>query len=60
MSEQLAANPLLIQYEYIRNLSDNVTLVTLPSNSPFLFDIESLMQSATQTVPPVTATPDGQ
>jgi regulator of protease activity HflC (stomatin/prohibitin superfamily) len=60
VSEQLAANPLLIQYEYIRNLSDNVTLVTLPSNSPFLFDIDSLMQSAPQTVPPVTATPDGQ
>lgn len=60
VSEQLAANPLLIQYEYIRNLSDNVTLVTLPSNSPFLFDFESLMQSAPQTVPPVTTTPDGQ
>jgi regulator of protease activity HflC (stomatin/prohibitin superfamily) len=42
VSEQLASNPSLIQYEYIRNLADNVSLVLLPSNSPFLFDLESL------------------
>jgi prohibitin 2 len=45
VSEQLAANPLLIQYEYIRNLSDNVSLITLPSSSPFLFDMESLLNT---------------
>ncbi|MBE2269985.1 MAG: prohibitin family protein, partial [Anaerolinea sp.] len=37
VSEVLAANPNLIQYEYVRNLSDNVELILLPSNSPFLF-----------------------
>lgn len=42
VSEQLAANPLLIQYEYIRNLSDNVNLALIPSNSPFLFDFSSI------------------
>jgi regulator of protease activity HflC (stomatin/prohibitin superfamily) len=43
ISEQIAANPLLVQYEYIQKLSDNVSLVLLPSSSPFLFDIEGLM-----------------
>lgn len=47
VSEQLAANPLLIQYEYIRNLADNVGIALVPSNSPFLFDIESLTNSVT-------------
>ncbi len=47
VSEQLAANPLLIQYEYIRNLTDDVELVLVPSNSPFLFDLESLKNTAT-------------
>ncbi|GAB4512856.1 MAG: hypothetical protein OHK0046_12990 [Anaerolineae bacterium] len=42
VSEQLAANPLLIQYEYIRSLGDNVNLALIPSNSPFLFDFNSL------------------
>jgi prohibitin 2 len=42
VSEQIAANPSLIQYEYIRNLSDNVRLVLVPSNGPFLFDFNSL------------------
>lgn len=44
VSEQIAANPSLIQYEYIRNLSDNVNLALVPSNSPFLFDFESLAE----------------
>ncbi|MBZ0280025.1 MAG: prohibitin family protein [Anaerolineae bacterium] len=42
VSEQIAANPSLIQYLYVQNLSDNVELVLLPSNSPFLFDLASL------------------
>jgi len=41
VSEQLAANPLLIQYEYIQNLGD-VNLALVPSNSPFLFDFDSI------------------
>ena len=41
VSEQLAANPLLIQYEYIQNL-ENVNLALVPSNSPFLFDFNSI------------------
>jgi regulator of protease activity HflC (stomatin/prohibitin superfamily) len=45
VSEQIAANPSLIQYEYIQNLSDNINLALVPSNSPFLFDFDSLAQA---------------
>lgn len=38
VSEQIAANPNLIQYTYINQLSDNVSVVLVPTNSPFLFD----------------------
>ncbi len=38
VSEQIAANPNLIQYTYINELADNVSVVLVPSNSPFLFD----------------------
>ncbi len=51
VAEVLGANPVLIQYEYIRNLSDNVQIIALPANSPFLFDFQSL-----QNLP--SATPD--
>jgi prohibitin 2 len=42
VSEQIAANPQLIQYLYVQNLSDNVNIALVPSNSPFLFDFDSL------------------
>ncbi|MBI5667404.1 MAG: prohibitin family protein [Chloroflexi bacterium] len=42
VSEQIAANPTLIQYLYVQNLSDNVNIALVPSNSPFLFDFSSL------------------
>lgn len=42
VSQQIAANPALIQYQYVQNLSDNVSLVLVPSTSPFLFDFQSL------------------
>lgn len=42
VSEQIAANPSLIQYQYVQRLAPNVSLILLPSNSPFLFDFESL------------------
>jgi regulator of protease activity HflC (stomatin/prohibitin superfamily) len=45
VSQQITANPLLIQYLYVQNLSDKVQLVLLPSNSPFLFDMASLTSS---------------
>jgi regulator of protease activity HflC (stomatin/prohibitin superfamily) len=42
VSEQIAANPALIQYLYVQNLSDNVSLMMVPSDGPFLFDMNSL------------------
>lgn len=42
VSEQIAANPSLIQYEYVQRLADNISLALVPANSPFLFDFNSL------------------
>lgn len=44
VSEQVAANPSLIQYLYVQNLSDNVNIALVPSGSPFLFDFASLAE----------------
>jgi regulator of protease activity HflC (stomatin/prohibitin superfamily) len=52
VSEQIAANPSLIQYEYIQNLADNINVALVPSNSPFLFDFNSLAQADPNFVPP--------
>ncbi|MDX2163636.1 MAG: prohibitin family protein [bacterium] len=53
VSEQLAANPLLIQYQYIQTLGPNVSLAIIPSNSPFLFDLESFTANTDFTAPAV-------
>lgn len=45
VSEQIAANPGLIQYLYVQNLSDNVSIALVPSTSPFLFDFNSLPEA---------------
>ncbi len=59
VSQQIAANPSLIQYQYIQNLSDNIELVLLPSNSPFLFDLASLgVAQQNFTAPQVPAVED--
>jgi len=53
VSQQIAANPALIQYLYVQNLSDNINLALVPSNTPYLFDLNSLMQQANpDLVPP--------
>jgi regulator of protease activity HflC (stomatin/prohibitin superfamily) len=46
INEQLKQNPALIQWRYIDQLGDNVRIVVVPSNSPFLFDLQSLIQQA--------------
>lgn len=58
VSEQLAANPSLIQYEYIQQLADNIQLALVPSNSPFLFDFNSLAAANPNFVAP--SVPDAQ
>lgn len=52
ISAQIAANPNLIQYTYIQNLSDNVSLALVPSNSPFLFDFNSFAEIGEGFTPP--------
>lgn len=59
VSEQIAANPSLIQYQYIQSLSDNVRLALIPSNSPFLFDFNSLAAANPDFVAPDVPTPEG-
>ncbi len=52
VSEQIAANPNLIQYTYINELSDNVSVVLVPSNSPFLFDASTFTDLEDGFTPP--------
>jgi regulator of protease activity HflC (stomatin/prohibitin superfamily) len=59
VSEVLRENPLLVQYEYVQKLADNVGLILLPSNSPFLFDFNSLTTGLEQTSASPVATPAG-
>lgn len=58
VSQQLAANPSLIQYEYIHQLGDNIQLALVPSNSPFLFDFNSLAEANPNFVAPSVPEPD--
>jgi regulator of protease activity HflC (stomatin/prohibitin superfamily) len=59
INEILAQNPQLIQYQYIQQLSDNVRLIIVPSNSPFLFDLQDLLGMPTTEEPiPVPAPSD--
>ena len=50
INEQISKNPNLVQWRYIESLGDNIELVIIPSNSPFLFDLQSLI-GAQQGVP---------
>jgi regulator of protease activity HflC (stomatin/prohibitin superfamily) len=52
VSEQIAANPNLIQYLYVTQLSDNVNIALVPSSSPFLFDASSFIQMDDNFVAP--------
>jgi regulator of protease activity HflC (stomatin/prohibitin superfamily) len=57
INEQISQNPALVQWRYIEQLGDNVALVIIPSNSPFLFDLES-MAAQTGTSLQVVPTPE--
>lgn len=57
INEQLMKNPALIQWRYIDELSENVQILVIPSNSPFLFDLESLMDAAGGDAPATTSAP---
>ncbi len=61
INEQLSKNPLLVQWRYIEKLAGNISLVLVPSNSPYLFDLQSLLNqgkpSATVSTPEPQPTP---
>lgn len=51
INEQLSQNPLLLQWRYIESLGPNVQMMIIPSNSPFLFDLESLLAQSGTPIP---------
>ncbi len=53
VSEQIAANPSLIQYQYIQSVAPNIRVALVPSNSPFLFDLNGITANPNFTAPPV-------
>lgn len=57
ISDQIAANPNLIQYLYVSNLSDNVTFALLPSDSPFIFNVDDFTQLGDDFVAPDVSEP---
>jgi regulator of protease activity HflC (stomatin/prohibitin superfamily) len=57
VSQQIAANPNLIQYTYITELGDNVNLALVPSNSPFLFNFEDFTNVGEDFTPPEVTQP---
>jgi regulator of protease activity HflC (stomatin/prohibitin superfamily) len=46
VSEVLAKNPDLLQYKYIEALGPNIDVMLLPANSPYLLDLQSLVEPA--------------
>jgi regulator of protease activity HflC (stomatin/prohibitin superfamily) len=57
VSEQIAANPMLIQYQYVQSLADNIRLALVPANSPFLFDFEGVAGDPNFVAPAVPNAP---
>src|SRR5262249_29981213 len=49
INEQLQKNPALIQWRYIEKLAGDIRMVLVPSNSPFLFDFNSLTNQSAST-----------
>ncbi|MBO9309605.1 MAG: prohibitin family protein [Chloroflexi bacterium] len=49
INAELSKNPLLLQWRYIEQIAPKINMILLPSNTPFLFDIEQLMQRAGAT-----------
>ncbi|MCA9881621.1 MAG: prohibitin family protein [Anaerolineae bacterium] len=52
ISEQIAANPNLIQYTYVTSLSDNINVALVPANSPFLFNMDDFTNLGSDFVAP--------
>jgi regulator of protease activity HflC (stomatin/prohibitin superfamily) len=57
INEQISQNPNLIQFRYIQELGDNVELIIIPSNSPFLFDTQALLNQSGASAASAPAAP---
>jgi regulator of protease activity HflC (stomatin/prohibitin superfamily) len=57
VSEALRANPDLLTFRYIEKLAPSINTVLLPSNAPFIIDIQSLLQQAPSATPAPTPAP---
>lgn len=67
INEQLSQNPLLLQWRYIESLGGNIQLMVIPSNSPFLFDLDSLasaggvsLPTPSNNTPPAATVPEAE
>jgi regulator of protease activity HflC (stomatin/prohibitin superfamily) len=54
INEQISQNPDLIQWRYIDELGDQVQLIVVPSDSPFLFALDQLAAQAARPTPAAT------
>lgn len=52
IAEVLQENPALLEYQYIQNLSDQVQVLGLPADSPFIFDLGQYQSTPTPLPPP--------
>ena len=52
INEILAQNPNLLQFKYIEKLASNIKVMLLPANSPYLFDLQSLIGQSTTSESP--------
>lgn len=55
ISNVIKDNPDLLTYEYIQQLTDNIDVMLLPSDSPFLFPLPNANGGSTITTVPVPA-----
>jgi regulator of protease activity HflC (stomatin/prohibitin superfamily) len=52
VAKVLKENPDLLQYQYITKLSPNIQVMLLPSNAPFMFNLQNFGPSQLATVAP--------
>ena len=60
VSEALRDNPDLLTFRYIEKLAPSINTVLLPSNAPFIIDIQSLLQQQAPPAPTPAPTPAPQ
>jgi regulator of protease activity HflC (stomatin/prohibitin superfamily) len=58
IAAQLKDNPDLIQYAYVQKLGDNVQVMLVPSNSPYLFNLPQVPTATPETPVTVVPTPE--